>query len=148
MTGSLSPDTTLALLQVGQSDTSKAAKSLKDAQKSKDMDEVMATAREFEAVFISEMMKPMFEGTQLEAPFGGGKGEEIFQGMMLQEYGKILSQTGGIGLADHVRDQMINLQTEADGVETPPMLTPEQDEQNPETTETLENDTLGGATHD
>ena len=147
MTGALSPDTTLALLQVGQSDTSKAAKSLKDAQKTKDMNEDMETAREFEAVFISEMMKPMFAGTELEAPFGGGKGEEIFQGMMQQEYGKILSQTGGIGLADHVRDQMINLQAEADGVETP-MLAPEHDEQNSETTETLENDTLGGATHD
>lgn len=143
MTGALSPDTTLALLQVGQSDTGKAAKSIKDAQKTKDMDKVMETAREFEAMFISEMMKPMFEGIELEAPFGGGKGEEVFQGMMIQEYGKILSQSGGIGLADHVRDQMISLQAQADNnVETP--IT----QQNSETTEILENDTLGGASND
>ncbi|MBL4805565.1 MAG: rod-binding protein [Alphaproteobacteria bacterium] len=147
MSGPLSPDTTLALLQVGQSDTTKAAKSLKDAQKTKELEKVTETAREFESVFIAEMLKPMFAGTELEAPFGGGKGEEIFQGMMLQEYGKILSQTGGIGLADHVRDQMISMQAAADGVEDP-ALNMQQDEQDPETTETIDHDTLGGASHD
>ncbi len=144
MSGPLSPDTTLALLQVGQSDTSKAAKSLKDAQKTKELEKVTETAREFEAVFISEMLKPMFAGTELEAPFGGGKGEEIFQGMMLQEYGNILAQTGGIGLADHVRDQMIEMQAEADSAEETAFDTPAEDQN----LETLDQDTLGGATHD
>ena len=137
MTGPLSPDTALALLQVGQSETGKASNALKNAQKTQELDKVTETAREFEAVFISEMLKPMFEGIEVEAPFGGGKGEEIFRGMMLQQYGNIIAQTGGIGLADHVRDQMIEMQAAANGEQA--------EEQLPET---LDHDTLGGATHD
>ena len=69
---------------------------------------------EFEAVFLSEMLKPMFQGIETDGMFGGGKGEEVFRSFMLQEYGKIMSQTGGIGLADHVRDQIIQLQAAQD----------------------------------
>jgi hypothetical protein len=58
--------------------------------------------------------QPMFAGISTEAPFGGGKGEEVFQGMLLQEYGKIVSQTGSIGISDQVRDEMIRMQARAD----------------------------------
>ena len=106
----LSPDTTLALIQAGQRDGTQQVAKLKGAQNIQQIEEA---AREFEAVFITEMMKPMFTDTQMEAPFGGGKGEEIFQGLMLQEYGKLISQTGTIGLADQVKQEMIRLQQDA-----------------------------------
>lgn len=147
MSGPLSPDTTLALLQVGQSETGKVTSALKNAQKTRELEKVTETAQEFEAVFVAEMLKPMFAGTELESPFGGGKGEEIFQGMMLQEYGKIIAQTGGIGLADHVRDQMISMQEAADSAQNSALNT-QQDEQDSATPETIDYDTLGGATHD
>lgn len=72
--------------------------------------QVDQAAREFEAMFISEMMKPMFEDISVEAPFGGGKGEEVFRGFLLQEYGKIIADRGGFGLSDSVRAQMILMQ--------------------------------------
>ena len=37
-----------------------------------DMAQARKVAEDFEAVFISQMMKPMFENTIAEAPFGGG----------------------------------------------------------------------------
>lgn len=110
MSGSLTPDTSLALLQATQVDGKASAKAIKDAAKTRQMDKIESTAQEFEAVFIAEMMKPMFEGISVEAPFGGGKGEEVFRSMLLQEYGKILSQTGSIGIADNVKEEMIRLQ--------------------------------------
>ena len=115
MSGSFAPDTSIALLQAGQSDTSAAAKKAKSATKSTavDVQKAHEAAQEFEAVFISEMMKPMFEGISTEAPFGGGKGEEVFRSLLLQEYGKIISQTGGLGIADTVKEQMIQMQEQA-----------------------------------
>lgn len=109
----LTPDTTLALMQTAQADIGKAASKTKAS--SINIEKATEAAREFEAVFIAEMMKPMFEGISTEAPFGGGKGEEVFRNMLLEEYGKIVSQTGGVGLAAEVKEAMIRMQNEADG---------------------------------
>lgn len=67
-------------------------------------------AKDFEAVFLSEMMKPMFDGLKSDGMFGGGHAEEIFRSVMIQEYGKMVADTGRVGIADHVRDAMIKLQ--------------------------------------
>lgn len=112
----LSPDTTLALMQTTQADTSKAANKLKGSSNI-NLQKAEEAAVEFEAVFIAEMMKPMFEGLKTDGPFGGGKGEEVFRGMMLQEYGKLMTQTGGIGIASEIKEAMIRMQNEADGVD-------------------------------
>jgi len=109
----LSPDTTMAILRATQADSGSSAKTLRNAAKNKELEKLERTAQEFEAVFISEMMKPMFEGISTEAPFGGGKGEEVFRSMMIQEYGKLLSQTGSVGIADSVKEQMIQMQDQA-----------------------------------
>ena len=68
-------------------------------------------AKQFESVFISEMLKPMFEEVNKADPmFGGGKGEEVFNGMMVDQYGKMLSERGGIGIAGRVKAELLRLQ--------------------------------------
>ncbi len=74
------------------------------------MAQIDKTAKDFEAVFLSEMLKPMVETVEVSDDFGGGRGEEVFRGMMVQEYGKIMANKGGIGLADHVKAQMIRME--------------------------------------
>lgn len=113
----LAPDTTLALMQTTQADASKAAGKVKNVKSSLDIEKATEAAKEFEAVFIAEMMKPMFEGISTDGEFGGGKGEEIFRGMLLQEYGNLMAQTGEVGIASSVKDAMIQMQNEADGVD-------------------------------
>ena len=83
---------------------------LHNAAASRDMDKIEQAAQEFEAVFIAEMMKPMFEGISTEAPFGGGKGEEVFRSLLLQEYGKTMAATNSIGIAAHVKEYLLQLQ--------------------------------------
>lgn len=106
----LSPDTTLALIQAGQSDVQATAK-LKDAVAAKRESDIDIAARDFEALFVAEMLKPMIESVPIDDQFGGGKGEEIFRGMMTQEYGKILAAGGGIGLASHVKEALLRAQS-------------------------------------
>ncbi len=110
MSGSLTPDTALALMQASQGNTSEVSKGLKAIGKEKELQKIEGAARDFEAMFVAEMMKPMFEGISTEAPFGGGKGEEVFRSILLQEYGKLMAQTGSIGLTSQVKEEMIRMQ--------------------------------------
>lgn len=71
------------------------------------------TARDFEAMFMAEMLRPMFEGVKPDSLFGGGKGEEVFNSMMIDEYGKSMASTGVLGIADLVKEQLIQMQAEA-----------------------------------
>lgn len=107
----LQADTSLALMQASQAEASNAALKTKTTQNLKQIEEA---AKEFESVFMAEMLKPMFEGIKVDSKFGGGKGEEIFRGFMIQEYGKLMAERGGIGIADAVKTEMIRMQEIAD----------------------------------
>ena len=76
--------------------------------------QVRQAAEDFESVFLSEMLKPMFaEVGQGEGLFGGGSGEGIYRSLMVQEYGKAISAGGGVGIADAVEREMLRMQAEA-----------------------------------
>jgi len=75
-----------------------------------DMKRMRETAEDFESVFLTEMLRPMFENIEASAPFGGGAGEKIYRDMQVDEYGKALSRSGGIGLADSIMREMIKMQ--------------------------------------
>ena len=68
------------------------------------------TAEAFEASFLSQMMKPMFEGLSTEAPFGGGEAEGTWRGFLVEAMAKQTVKAGGIGLADQVVAQMLKMQ--------------------------------------
>jgi peptidoglycan hydrolase FlgJ len=73
-------------------------------------DRIKQTAEAFEASFIAQMLRPMFEGVSTDAPFGGGEAEATWRGFLLDEMGKQVARAGGVGLADHVMAQMIQMQ--------------------------------------
>ena len=67
-------------------------------------------AEEFEALFISEMLAPVFESIDTGGLFGGGQGEKIYRSMMVEEYGKAIAKAGGIGIADTVQREILRMQ--------------------------------------
>jgi Rod binding domain-containing protein len=71
-------------------------------------------AEDFEAVFLSQMLAPMFEGLETDDVFGAGPGEDIYRSMLVEEYGKSLARAGGFGLADAVQREILRLQEVAD----------------------------------
>jgi peptidoglycan hydrolase FlgJ len=71
---------------------------------------VDAAARDFEAVFISQMFEQMWAGVKTDGPGGGGTGESIFRSLMIQDIGRQLASQGGIGLADSVKREMLAMQ--------------------------------------
>ena len=40
----------------------------------------------------------------------GGFASDTYRGMLLNEYGKLMAQSGGIGIADHVKQAMLQNQ--------------------------------------
>ena len=67
-------------------------------------------AEEFESVFLSQMLAAMFAQTEQDSAFGGGPGEKAFSGILHEEYAKIMSQAGGIGLADRLTAEILKYQ--------------------------------------
>lgn len=67
-------------------------------------------AEEFEAMFITQMLQPMFAGIETDPNFGGGGGETMFRSLLVDEYGKILARSGGIGIADQVQKEILKMQ--------------------------------------
>lgn len=67
-------------------------------------------AEEFEAVFLSQMLGHMFAGVDTNGPFGGGHAEGVYRSMMVNEYGRMISKSGGIGLADQVMAEILRIQ--------------------------------------
>jgi len=67
-------------------------------------------AQDFEAVFISQMLQPMFKNIEAEEPFGGGQGNEVWKSMMVDEIGKQMARAGGIGLASSVKQEILRMQ--------------------------------------
>ncbi len=66
-----------------------------------------AKATEFEGVFLSMMIKEMFSGLRTEGDFTGGFGEEMFRGMMAEQYAEAIAQSGGIGLSDQIYQEIL-----------------------------------------
>lgn len=58
-------------------------------------------AIEFEAAFITEMLKAAKFGEARDLN-GGGAGEEAYASLLLHEYAKAMAETGGMGLAEHI----------------------------------------------
>lgn len=73
-------------------------------------EQMRKVAEDFEAVFLSQMLQPMFKDMKTEDSFGGGQSEEMWRTMQVDEYGKAIAKSGGIGLADAVYAQMIQMQ--------------------------------------
>ena len=109
----ISPDTSIAVMQASQGQRDNVASFIKNASRSKDMERIDEVAKDFEAMFVTEMMKPMFEGIKPDPMFGGGKTEEVFHGILLQEYGKLMAETGQLGIADNIKSELIRMQESA-----------------------------------
>ncbi len=68
------------------------------------------TAEAFEASFLSQMLKPMFEGLETEGTFGGGEAEGTWRSFLIDAMAKQTAKAGGIGLADDVMAEMMKMQ--------------------------------------
>lgn len=83
-----------------------AASSIADAARTR----IARTAEDFEVSFMSQMLKPMFEGLSTEAPFGGGEAEGTWRGFLIDAMARKVVKAGGIGVTGLVMSEMLKMQ--------------------------------------
>ena len=71
------------------------------------------TAEDFEASFLTQMLKPMFDSLSTEAPFGGGEAESTWRGFLVEAMAKQTVKAGGLGLSDTIVSEMIKMQEQS-----------------------------------
>lgn len=67
--------------------------------------ELMQTAKDLEAAFLSEMLSFSGLGDVSEA-FGGGTGEKQFASFLRAEQARLMVDRGGVGLAELIFDSL------------------------------------------
>jgi Rod binding domain-containing protein len=72
--------------------------------------EAERVAKEFERMFLTEMLQPMFAGVETDGPFGGGAAEAMFRPMLIDQYAAAIADAGGVGIANTVLSELIRLQ--------------------------------------
>lgn len=100
-------DLALPALPVDVMAQKKAAPDVADV---KTREQAAAVARQFERMFIAEMLAPMFQGLETDGPFGGGRAEATFRPMLLDQYADAIARGGGIGIADSVLKEILRMQ--------------------------------------
>ncbi len=93
-----------------QSEASKDRLNQLATSKSDDRTAMRKTAEDFEAVFLSQMLRPMFETLPTDTMMGGGQAESVYRGLMVEEMGKSIAKSGGVGIADSVFRELLKLQ--------------------------------------
>lgn len=81
-------------------------------------DAARRVAREFESVFLAEMMGPMFEGLDTDGLGGGGVGEQMFRPLLIDQYAQAITHAGGVGVADSITRELLRMQENQAAVAT------------------------------
>lgn len=98
-----------AQAQAGQGQQSSSVGNLL-AKKAKTPEQIKEAAEGFEAMFLNQMLKPMFDTIKTDEMFGGGEGEDMWKSMMVDTYAKEITKKGGVGIAEQVMQVMIKAQ--------------------------------------
>ncbi len=94
----------MSILQTG---AAASAMGRTDAAAAQPSQQLVETARDFESVFIAQMLHGMTGGKGGDGLLGNSS---PLGGMMADEYAKLISRSGGIGVADAVLRELIRAQ--------------------------------------
>ena len=64
--------------------------------------EIDKIAKDYEAFAYSQWLKQMYEGVPIDPVYGGGKTEEIYRDLLIDEYGKEIVNKSGTGIAKSI----------------------------------------------
>ncbi len=73
----------------------------------KDLAKAKSAAEDFEAFFLSKSIESMYEGVGEDEMFGGGEAEKMYRSLLIDEYGKQIAKSGGVGVAENVMNFML-----------------------------------------
>lgn len=69
-----------------------------------------SASEQFEAMFLNSMFQQMFTGVEPDGPFGGSNALKVWRSFLTDEYAKTFAKNGGLGIASHVYEQLLQHQ--------------------------------------
>jgi flagellar protein FlgJ len=72
--------------------------------------QINSVSQDFEAMFVAQMLSQMFGDSVGNSLFGDEQSKEIYQSLIVDEYGKRIASAGGIGIASFVKRELLALQ--------------------------------------
>ncbi len=73
-------------------------------------EEVLKVSKQFSSIFISTLLNSVFDNIPSNSITGGGSAEKLWRSMQIQEYGKLMTERGGLGISKTIQDQLLSLQ--------------------------------------
>lgn len=74
------------------------------------------TATDFEKMFLEQSLDRMTKSEGTDGPLGeNGTGGDVYRSMLTKEYAGSIVKSGGVGIADQVYKQMLQMQEAAAG---------------------------------
>ena len=67
---------------------------------------LLDACKQFESIFIYQMLSQMRKSVPESGWLGGDYGEDVYKGMLDEEYSKQMAESGGFGLAQMLFDQL------------------------------------------
>lgn len=80
------------------------------AAKNMSPEKINEVSKDFESLFISQMVEQMFGESMGSEAFGSEDTDEIYKGLMVKEYGKMIARSGGIGIAQNIKSELLKQQ--------------------------------------
>jgi peptidoglycan hydrolase FlgJ len=102
MSGAAQLDVSLSSLDGAQNAQIEAMLKIKSKAKS--------ASGEFEAMFLNSMFEQMNTKVDGEGPFGGSGAQKVWRSFLTNQYAQMYAKAGGIGIANHVYDELLKLQ--------------------------------------
>ncbi|MCK5746848.1 MAG: rod-binding protein [Oricola sp.] len=72
-------------------------------------DKAQTAAKQFESVFLSQFFSMMFSGIDTNGMFGGGSGEQMWRGFLIDHIADAYAERGGIGLSSAVMSKIVEM---------------------------------------
>jgi Rod binding domain-containing protein len=101
---SITANLNASLASLGDAQTSQVEAMLKIKGKAK------SASGDFESMFLNSMFQQMNTKTDGDGPFGGSGALKVWRSLLTDQYAKMFTQSGGIGIAQHVYDELLKLQ--------------------------------------
>jgi peptidoglycan hydrolase FlgJ len=86
---------------------------LKARLSSSDRQQLEQAASNFESVYMSQMLNQMYTDIDPNAEFGGGVGEEMFRGLLVEQYAQKMTKDGKGPLSGVLEREMLRMQAQA-----------------------------------
>lgn len=95
------------LNSVEHSQASRLDSMTSNASRERDVAKVKQLAKDFEAVFLEQMLRTMRSSVQKSGLVDGGNAEEIYRSMLDGEYAKLMAGQGTSGLSQMIERQLL-----------------------------------------